>query len=463
MTGSTYTRRGFLGLTAAAAVAGTAACTGAAPGGSTGTGNTAPASNNLRLFTYEDDTTIGLLKSVVAAFDSQNGTTTRVDSLPGSGAAVYPDKLRAELLGGAGPDIWRIWGGQIGSPFAKAKQALDLSPYYAKFGWDSKLNANAVAGMTFDGVKSGAPFVANAIGGWYSKAAFDKAGISAPPTSYAELEEANDKLVAAGITPCTLGGKYGWDIMRLFEYLLETSAGPDLHDKLLTGAESWDRAEVVTAFTNFKKWQDSKWLPNGALGLDPSDVETDYVTGKAAYTLTGTWTEAQGIQAAKKSSSDFGTFLLPTDQSTKRHSGFVEGYMISAKTGNADKAAALIDHLLLPESQKALAITASTVTGAEPDKAKLPLSYEWTEISKTSPFYTIQDQAFPKKRADQYFSVQSDVLQGKMSPADAAKADADRRGRPAQVLTPWPQQPPPSLPPPSWWPGSGRTRRGTAA
>ena len=68
--------------------------------------------------------------------------------------------------------------------------------------------------------------------------------------------------------------------MRLFEYLLETSAGPELHDKLLTGAETWDRPEVVTAFTNFKKWQDQKWLPDGAVGLDPADVEPRYVQGK---------------------------------------------------------------------------------------------------------------------------------------------------------------------------------------
>ena len=75
--------------------------------------------------------------------------------------------------------------------------------------------------------------------------------------------------------------------MRLFEYLLETAAGPELHDKLLTGAETWDRPEVVTAFTNFKKWQDKKWIPDGALGLDPDDVEPWYVQGKAAYTITG--------------------------------------------------------------------------------------------------------------------------------------------------------------------------------
>ena len=129
-----------------------------------------------------------------------------------------------ELLGGKGPDIWRIWGGQIGAPFVKAKQAMDLAPYYQKFGWDSKINTAAIEGMTFDGVKGGVPFVALGIGAWYNKALFAKAKVDIPK-SYAELEQANDKLVAAGIVPLGTGGKYGWHIMRLYEYLLEQAQG----------------------------------------------------------------------------------------------------------------------------------------------------------------------------------------------------------------------------------------------
>ena len=177
------------------------------------------------LFTYEGDETIDLLKEQVAKFDAQAGTTTTIDTLPGSGAAVYPDKLRTELLGGKGPDVWRIWGGQIGAPFVEAKQAMDLTPYYQKFGWDSKINTAAIEGMTFDGVKGGVPFISLGIGAWYNKAIFEKAGITADPASYAELEEANEKLLAAGTTPCRTAGKYGWHIMRLYEYLLETSVG----------------------------------------------------------------------------------------------------------------------------------------------------------------------------------------------------------------------------------------------
>ena len=421
MTTSSYSRRRFLGMTTlAAAGAGLAACTGVSDDSSGGGDSGGAGTGTLRLFTYEDTATIDGFKAQTAKFDQQNGTTTTVDNLPGSGAAVYPDKLRTELLGGSGPDVWRIWGGQIGAPYAKAKQALDLSPYYAQFGWESRINTNAIAAMTFDGVKSGVPFFVAGVGGWYNKALFSQAKVEIP-TTYAELETVNDKLVAAGITPLGTAGKYGWHIMRLFEYLLETSAGPELHDKLLTGDENWDRPEVVTAFTNFKKWQDKKWMPQGALGLDPADVEPGYVQGKNAYTITGTWTENNAILSAKKNPADFGTFQFPTDKQPLRHSGFVEGYMINAKSANKDKAAALIDFLVQADTQKALGVTSSTVTGAEPDKAKLPLSYEWSEINKSSPFYTIQDQAFPKQQADQYFSLQSELLQGKVDPAGAAK------------------------------------------
>jgi raffinose/stachyose/melibiose transport system substrate-binding protein len=421
MTGNNLSRRTFLGLTGGTALAASlAACTGSSSGG-----GSSSDSKELRLFTYEDNSTIGLLKDQIKKFDEQNGTTTTVDSLPGSGAAVYPDKLRTELLGGKGPDVWRIWGGQIGAPFAKAKQALDLTPYYEKYGWASKINGAAVQGMTLAGMKAGLPFISLGIGAWYSKAAFQKAGISAPPTTYAQLEEANAKLLASGITPLGTAGKFGWHVMRLFEYLLETAAGPQLHDKLLTGDETWDRPEVVTAFTNFKKWQDQKWIPDGAVGLDPADVEPQYVQGKTAYTITGPWTEAQAIQSAGQKSADFGVFQLPTDKTPARHSGFVEGYMINARTGNKDKAAALLDFLIQPDTVKALKITASVVSGSEPDKATLPLSYEWAQGPGKEPFYTIQDQAFPKQQADQYFAIQSDVLQGATSPAEAAKKMQD--------------------------------------
>jgi raffinose/stachyose/melibiose transport system substrate-binding protein len=410
-------RRGLLGLSAAAlAGVGLSACTGGGAGPApAGGGN----SKNLRFFTYRGEETIGLLREQIASFDEGAGVTTKIDTLPGSGAAQYPDKLRTQLLGGSGPDVWLIWGGRLGGPFVEAGQAADLAPYYEQFGWADRINANAIDGMTFDGVMGGVPTSASAIGIWYNKDLLEQAGADEPPASYDDLEALNADLVGAGITPCGLGGKYGWHLMRLFEYLLETTAGPELHDKLLVGEESWDTPEVVEAFTLFKKWQQEKWLPDGALGIDPEDIGPSFIQGKTAYSLEGTWIEQQ-IVMSDKPSDVFGTALAPTGHDPVRHSGFVQGYMMNANSGNPDKSAALIDFIAQAETQKALQSTDSTVDGAEPDASEFPLSAEWAEINKESPFYTIQDQAFPKEQSDQYFTVQSDLLQGSIEPAEAA-------------------------------------------
>ena len=78
-----------------------------------------------------------------------------------------------------------------------------------------------------------------------------------------------------------------------------------------------------------------------------------------------------------------------------------------------------------PETQKALGISASTIKGAEPDPKKAPLAHEWSQGPGQQPFYAIQDHAFPKQQADQYFAIQSDILQGKVDPAEAAKKMQD--------------------------------------
>lgn len=378
---------------------------------------TAPAS--VRMLTWGDPDNQKLLKEQLGKYQAEAGLETVLQAV--SGSSVYPDKLRTELLGGQGPDIFRIWGGQLAAPYVKAKQAADLTSLYDARGWSSKINQTATDGMSFDGAKYGVPIFSAAMGIWYSRTVFERAGIDKEPTSYAELEEVNSKLLLAGVTPAALGGKGGWHLMRLVEYLLETKAGSELHDKLLTGEASWDTPEVVETFAAVNLWQDKGWLPKGVLGLEPEDIEPAFIQGKAGYTITGQWIEGSEIARTKRPATDFGTFAAPTDQPVQRHSGFVEGYMINANSKKQERAADLIDFLIRPETQKAMLNGQSPITGAEPDPETAPLSYRWAEIAKSNPFYLVLDQALPKRQADQYFAVQSQVLQRSLTPAEAAK------------------------------------------
>lgn len=405
------------GLTAGAMLL--SACGGNGNGNGSNGDDGANGDVTLRLFTYDDDVIASALREQLPVFTEETGIEVAYETLPGSGAAVFPDSLRTQLLGGNPPDVWRIWGGQIGAPFAESGQALELSEYYEEYGWHELLAEAAVDDMSFDGVPYAAPFRAAALGAWYNRGLFEEAGVE-EPTTYEELEQVNAQLVEAGITPLGTAGQYGWHIMRLFEYLLEVTAGPELHDQLLVGEASWEDPAVVEAFELFVRWQEEGWITEGALGLDPSDVEPRYVQGGNAYTIVGQWTESSHIASADVDPEDFGTFVLPTGHEPERFSGFIEGYMIAEASPHQDEAAQLVDFLLRPGTQDAIGNTQSAVLDAPPDADEWPLSAQWAEIQADGEHYVIQDQAFSQMLADNYFEVQSAVLQGNISPEDAA-------------------------------------------
>lgn len=373
----------------------------------------------LTLYSYEDAGPAEVLEEQLAAFTEETGIEVELSNFPGTGAAIYPGRLRTALAGGDGPDVWRIWGGSLGGPFATDGLALDLAEYWEEYDWDERFPQSARDGMTFDGVTYGVPVISNTVVAWYSISAFEAAGITEEPTTYEELVEVNEKLVAAGQVPLGTGGELGWHVMRLFEYLLEKNAGPELHDRLLAGEADWDSPEVVQTFEEFKQWADEGWMPEGVMGLEPAQEEPGFTQGRYAYTIAGGWADNSYVQQADDP-SDYGVFQLPTDQDPVRHSGWVEGYMINAASDKQDDAALLLDWLSKPEVIKALGIGNTSVIGAEPDPAEVPLSAEVAEIAANSPFYTIQDQAFPAELANAYFDIQSQVLQGQLSPEDAA-------------------------------------------
>lgn len=408
------TRRGFLaGGLALPAAAALGSCTSGLA--------TSSAAQGLTLLNYDDIDAAGLLRDELAAFEEETGVSTTLDTVPGSGAAQFPDKLRTRILGGNAPDLWQIWGGQIAQPFVDADLTLPLAEYYEAHGWDEMLSESGISGMTFHGEKHGVPLNVASLGAWCNARIFDEAGVTEPPTTYDALEEANAAILDIGITPGGFGGKYGWHIMRLFEFLLEVTSGPQLHDALLLGEESWDQQAVIDAFDLFVAWDSRGWITEGALGVAPADAEQSFVQGTSAYTISGPWIETQYIAPSGQPREEFSTFLLPTGHEEVRHSGFIEGLMISTTCGNPQEAAALIDHVVRPEVQAALQNTQSATLAAAPDPDEFPLSARWAQIREESAIYTIQDQAFPKAVADSYFALQSDVLQRNISPTEAAR------------------------------------------
>src|SRR4051794_36648801 len=149
------------------------------------------------------------------------------ESTAGSGAAVYPDVLKTSMASGNPPDLFFMWGGSVAQPFIDAGQALDLAPYYEKYDWNSKFAPWVIDRITSGGKLYGVPYHALGMGFWYRKDIFDQLGITIPKT-FADQEAVCAKLKEAGKYCVTVGGKFGWHTMRILDYFLEHSCGPEL-------------------------------------------------------------------------------------------------------------------------------------------------------------------------------------------------------------------------------------------
>src|SRR5215467_9703739 len=124
---TTITRRSALGLFGAAAVGvGLAAC------GSSGASSA--GSKHLNMFDYDTTDAAKLTNKVLAAFTKADGISVKLDTLPGSGAAIYPGKLRTEILGGSAPDVFRCWGGTIAKLFVESHRVIDHVQAYTNYG-----------------------------------------------------------------------------------------------------------------------------------------------------------------------------------------------------------------------------------------------------------------------------------------------------------------------------------------
>ncbi|TNY37466.1 ABC transporter substrate-binding protein [Thermomonospora catenispora] len=67
---------------------------------------------------------------------------------------------------------------------------------------------------------------------WYRKQAFTDAGITQPPTTWADFVKTAQTLADSGATPISVGGADGWVLTDWFENVYLSVAGPEKYDQL---------------------------------------------------------------------------------------------------------------------------------------------------------------------------------------------------------------------------------------
>lgn len=153
------------------------------------------------------------------------------------------------------------------------------------------------------------PFSIGIVGFWYNKSLFEKAGITAAPTTIDELLVATDKLKAAGIQPIALGARDLWPAAHWWYYLALRSCSQDVLVKSLADKVFTDQC-FVKAGEALEKIVAAKPFNAGFLNTPAQEGATSasglLANGKAAMQLMGHWEPGvmQGLTEDKKGLGD---------------------------------------------------------------------------------------------------------------------------------------------------------------
>ncbi|WP_416067844.1 ABC transporter substrate-binding protein [Rhizobium sp. ZK1] len=145
---------------------------------------------------------------------------------------------------------------------------------------------------------------------FYSKDAFNKAGITEEPKDWDAFFADMDKLKAAGVTPIAWGGQ-AWQELKVFNMILLSQVGMDGFMKIYV-----DKDQTVLASDGVKKTLEilgrmRGYVDEGASGRNWNDATAMVITGKAGVQFMGDWAKGEFTAAGKVAEKDFGCAISP--------------------------------------------------------------------------------------------------------------------------------------------------------
>jgi raffinose/stachyose/melibiose transport system substrate-binding protein len=316
---------------------------------------------------------------------------------------------------------------------ARSGTLMDFAPVLDKDrAWKSSFAGDAFLSLTDGGHVWGVPEGRDAVGIYYNKTLFEKAGIAAFPATWDEMLQACAKLKAAGAIPFAMDGD--WVTQLMWSNLIGTKPGGV--EFLRSGIGKGDFASnpgVVQATEFLKGMHTSGCVNKDAFSGDYEHAAAPFLDGQAAMIANGPWM-VPDIKAAKKkldvgyaSSPGNGLLVIPGS----------EGWASGAK--GDDKRAAVTAFMKFMTSNQEM-LHKAEVTGSfwptklKPDAAQVkqlePLAYDLLEKAGTVAYvYPHAKFATPEAFTRAWTNGWPAYVQGKMSTKDflSSLSDAVRR------------------------------------
>jgi glucose/mannose transport system substrate-binding protein len=260
------------------------------------------------------------IKKLGEMFEAAGGTWEQT-SVAGHTANTIA-KLRADVVAGNAPPAVQLKGPEI-AEWAETGMTADLNAVAAEENWDELVAPALIEVMKPVDTWVAAPMNIHRIDWlWGSTKAMEKAGVSELPKTWAEFNEAAEKMAAVGINPVAHSSQ-DWIDGTLFEivvYGMDVDLYRDAFVEMDLDALSGDG--MIAAFDQLRKLTD--WTDRGSAGREWDGVMPLFSSGESGFLFMGDWAigtfNASGLEAnvdyvcagAPKDWNDTG-FILNSD------------------------------------------------------------------------------------------------------------------------------------------------------
>ena len=247
-----------------------------------------------------------VLAPQIAKFTQQTGIKVNVQVIPWT---TLLTQITAATVSGKGPDVLNIGNTWSASLQATGAFLPFTSSVMSDIGGSSRFLAGSLSATGAAGQPPVAvPLYSLAYGLYYNKAQFAAAGISGPPTTWAQFVADAKKLTTNGHWGLTLeAGQIPENVHLAFE-LSEQQGGSFFNS---AGQPTFDTPQNVAAIEQMIDFMQTDKIanPSDAQYSKGTEALTDYATGKAAMVF---WQAASGSLAKLgMPASDIGVAPLP--------------------------------------------------------------------------------------------------------------------------------------------------------
>jgi raffinose/stachyose/melibiose transport system substrate-binding protein len=199
----------------------------------------------------------------------------------------YKERLKILSASNRLPDVGVTWAAGFLEPYVIGKRFAELDDLMEE-GLEWEFAPGTTEAYVVGGRLYALPLEFNIVPVFYNKRIFAENGLKVP-NSYESFKQTIASLQEAGVVPIALGNRERWPGSLWFMYLADRIAGPNAIRDAINRTSRFNVPGMKEAAREIQELVDMRAFNRGFSGMSTDDAKTEFVNGRAAMYMVGTW------------------------------------------------------------------------------------------------------------------------------------------------------------------------------